>query len=53
MIPRILSLSLNDEKYKRVKSESTVFESLLKDIPLLSLVFAAAGFYYDHGWIVN
>lgn len=49
MILRILSLSLTEEKYKRVKSESTVFENLQKDQPLLSLLFAAAGFYYDHG----
>ena len=46
-------MSLTDEKYKKVKSESTVFENLLKDQPLLSLIFAAAGFYYDHGWIVK
>lgn len=46
---RILRLALSDDKYKRVNTNSPFFRDILQSQPLASLLFAAAGFSFDHG----
>ena len=46
---RILRLALSDDKYRRVNTNSPFFRDILQSQPLASLLFAAAGFSFDHG----
>lgn len=48
----MLILSTQDNKYKRINSQVAGFTSLLDQNIYISIVLAAAGFRFDHGYFV-
>ena len=46
----MLILSTQDDKYKRINAQAAGFISLLDQNPYISIVLAAAGFRFDHGY---
>lgn len=46
----MLILSTQDDKYKRINAQAAGFTSLLDQNPYISIVLAAAGFRFDHGY---
>ena len=46
----MLILSIQDDKYKRINTQATGFTSLFDQNPYVSIVLAAAGFRFDHGY---
>ena len=45
---RMLTLSLQKDKYKSINVKAPLFQELLDAHPTLSIVFAAAGFRFDY-----
>lgn len=46
---RMLQLSLTNDTYKKINTESTLFQSLMKESLLFYHLFIIAGFHFDHG----
>lgn len=46
---RMLQLSLTNDTYKRINTESTLFHSLMKESLLFYHLFMISGFHFDHG----
>lgn len=46
---RMLQLSLTNDTYKKINTESTLFHSLMKESLLFYHLFMISGFRFDHG----
>lgn len=49
----MFQLSLQSDKHKRINTQSSLFEGLMKQSILFYQLFIVCGFRYDHGVLIS